>query len=94
VTLQNYTGVAAATKTMTAAVSNACCTTTINSQTLSTPSAYQIAFAGTASTVLSFMMNTDSAGVAASNPMLCGTKTYTPNKTWLSVVTPADPATE
>jgi len=79
---------------MTATVINACCTATINSQTLTSPLTYQITHSTAASTVLSFTMNSDSAGTAASNPMLCGTKAYLTGKTWLSVTTPADPLTQ
>jgi len=39
-------------------------------------------------------MNTDSAGEAAGNPVLCGVKSYSTGKTWLSISTPADPATQ
>jgi len=55
---------------------------------------YQITYNTEASTILSFMMNSDSAGDAASNAMLCGTKEYATGKTWLSVTTPADPLTQ
>jgi len=39
-------------------------------------------------------MNTDTAGVTADNPLVCGAKKYLTNKPWLSVTTPADPATQ
>ena len=39
-------------------------------------------------------MHTDTAGVLAANPLLCGVKTYTTNQTWATVVAPANPLTQ
>ena len=40
------------------------------------------------------MMNADSAGQAAINPMKCGLKTYSTGLAWLSVLSPANPLTQ
>ena len=71
--------------------------TAIDVRTITSPLDYQLVFAQTGPvTIASFMMNTDSAGTAASNAMLCGVKSYTPSPAlaWLSVLTPADPLTQ
>ena len=36
-------------------------------------------------------MHTDSVGVAANQPLKCGTKTYITNKSWATVQVPTDP---
>jgi len=43
---------------------------------------------------MSFMMNSDSTGVDAGDPLICGAKKYSTGKTWLTVTTPADPVTQ
>lgn len=94
VILLNYPMVAAATKVITATVSHQCCATSINPTNLATSLTYQIIFSAVPTVITSFMMNTDSAGVAAGNPMVCGAKKYSTGKPWLSVTTPANPATQ
>jgi len=39
-------------------------------------------------------MNEDNIGTMFTNPMQCGVKTYATDYAWLSVLTPADPATQ
>jgi len=75
-------------------VAHACCSATINTQTLTSPLTYQITYSNTFSTILSFIMHSDSASSAANNPMFCGTKAYATDQTWLTVTTPADPVTQ
>jgi hypothetical protein len=93
VTLQNYPSVPAATKVTTATVLDPCASATINTQALITTLTYQITFNSSPYTIMSFMMNSDSVGTAKANPMFCGAKKYATGLAWLSVATPADPAT-
>ena len=66
----------------------------IISQTLS-PVPFQISYSVTTPvSILSFMMHTDSVGMAHSNIMFCGVKNYSTGLTWLTVLTPADPLTQ
>lgn len=43
---------------------------------------------------MTFAMNADNIGTMFANPMFCGVKAYATGFAWLSVLTPADPATQ
>lgn len=71
-----------------------CTTTTISSQKLATPTPYQIVYTlPNPQPVLSFNLHQDSVGILNANPSFCGAKTYTTNKSWATVVAPANPLT-
>jgi PKD repeat protein len=95
-TLQNYPTITAATKVITSAtVLDPCCGATMSTTTMATPLDYQLKFSQTAPyTIMTFTMNADTIGTMFSNPMFCGVKTYATGFTWLTVLTPADPATQ
>ena len=65
----------------------------IIAQAFATATPYQIAFSAPTTTVLAFPMHWDSAGNAAGNKMHFGAKTYTTDKSWATVLTPASPGT-
>jgi len=93
-TLLNYPMVPAVTKVISLTVYHECCSTTINAQTLSPSLTYQLTYNYAPTVLMSFMMNTDSAGVAAGDPLVCGAKKYSTGMSWLAVITPADPTTQ
>ena len=72
-----------------------CYITTICSQTLGTPTDYQIQYSMPHQVVvLQFPMHDDTEGRSYSSPMKCGAKTYTSSVTWAGVIPPGNPATE
>lgn len=66
----------------------------MSTATITSPLTYQIVFSAAPYTLTSFTMNADNIGTMFTNPMFCGVKTYATGLTWLSVLTPADPATQ
>ena len=72
-----------------------CPLTTISPQTFATPTPYQMVFSQpNPATVLQFKMHSDSYGASQSSPLVCGQKSYSTDKTWLTVVAPSDPLTQ
>ena len=93
--LANYSSIAPVTSTVVVTVLNPCSGTVVQPLTLGTPTDYQIDFTVTTPvTILSFMMNTDSVGIAQSDPMICGIKSYSTGLPWLTVLVPTDPLTQ
>lgn len=92
-TLADYPVAIAATTTFDVIVTHVCQTSSINSQTLPTPTDYQIEIGGTSVTIVSFPMHLDSEGDSHGDKLFCGSKKYSTGLTWLTVVPPNDPLT-